>query len=189
MRIEEILKKTDIEWSWGLHHHRPVVGGLRFFYENKLGLWAVADNSGPYPDRTDDGVVWFDREGTVVLGNSKYGVTCGMRVWIHRTGKESWVTFDLETGWWLFNHFSTMKLELGKGMHLVYQMVQLGDARRAQEGKADAEADDEGDVSPLHGDHGSALGSVDDTRSPSRALSDLTSALELATQHVLRGVL
>jgi hypothetical protein len=38
--------------------------------DDERGLWAVADNSGHFPDETDDGVLWLDFETRIMLGRS-----------------------------------------------------------------------------------------------------------------------
>jgi hypothetical protein len=35
---------------------------------DERGMWAVADNSGRFPDETDDGVLWLDFTTTIMLG-------------------------------------------------------------------------------------------------------------------------
>jgi len=35
---------------------------------DERGVWAVADNSGRFPDQTDDGVLWLDFTTTIMLG-------------------------------------------------------------------------------------------------------------------------
>jgi hypothetical protein len=193
MDFISVLGRKDIKWEWG-KALRPTPGrGLRFFKERNLDCWALADNSGSRPDTTDDGVVWFDPGGTIILDKNKHGVFGSMKVWVHRTGERSEVTFGAETARWLFDTFLNMQLVVGGELHPICQLVRDGDARgaaqRNQQGEKDAEADDEGDVRALRADHVPVVGAVDDPRSDPRSLSELTNELRLATQYVLRDTL
>lgn len=55
---------TKYKWTDGMFLEP---GGHRIFREDRGGFaapetlrWAIADNSGPRPDTTDDGVLWLD---------------------------------------------------------------------------------------------------------------------------------
>jgi hypothetical protein len=43
-------------------------------HDHELGHWAVADNSGDWPDQTDDGTLWLDFTTNIMLGRA-YGTS------------------------------------------------------------------------------------------------------------------
>jgi hypothetical protein len=57
--VPEIQEFSDPKSRWS-HWARPGKDGLRFFRDRATGKWAVADNSGTFPENTDDGIMWLD---------------------------------------------------------------------------------------------------------------------------------
>jgi hypothetical protein len=46
---------------------------------NEFGEWAIADNSGDTPERTEDGILWLDHATRILLGRG-YGNTIHLPV-------------------------------------------------------------------------------------------------------------
>ena len=42
-------------------------GGHRLFKDEASGYVAIADNSGPTPDRTEDGILWLDERQELTI--------------------------------------------------------------------------------------------------------------------------
>jgi len=53
--------------SWKLLETLP--GGHRLFTEPSVDRVFIADESGENPDRTDDGLIWLDRQSPIQIGN------------------------------------------------------------------------------------------------------------------------
>ncbi len=47
--------------------------------DEERGEWAIADNSGDWPDTTDDGILWLDFSTNILLGKA-YGRTIHLPV-------------------------------------------------------------------------------------------------------------
>lgn len=50
--------------------------GHRYWRDNKANRVAISDESGPTPDRTDDGVLWLDTERAVQAGVGGFMIPC-----------------------------------------------------------------------------------------------------------------
>lgn len=76
------------EWKWEKGQwlepkgHRVFCDARDDFKAPELRAWALADNSGPTPDRTDDGVLWLDLGRPLYVDvNGKYSkVSIPLRV-------------------------------------------------------------------------------------------------------------
>lgn len=60
------MVKTDKQYSWELVY--KCKGGHKFFKDLASGRIAICDESGPTPDKTDDGVLWIDLTRPIIIG-------------------------------------------------------------------------------------------------------------------------
>lgn len=55
---------------------RKVRGNHKWFRCKETGRVACADNSGMYPNQTDDGILWLNKEKPIVMGTEDH------RIWV-----------------------------------------------------------------------------------------------------------
>lgn len=73
-------EKQIVKWARG-ESVRLEKGGHRIFREDRGEFaapetcrWAIADNSGTTPDRTDDGILWLDFSRPLAVHLGKYSI-------------------------------------------------------------------------------------------------------------------
>jgi len=60
--------KSQDRW----HLQRAIKGNHKWFQDLETGHLACADNSGHYPDETDDGILFLNKEKPIVMGKSDH---------------------------------------------------------------------------------------------------------------------
>ena len=75
------------EWKFIQRLHKP--DGHKLYMDLSTGLFAIADNSGRYPDETDDGILWLlpDQELEVDMGTRRLWVP--VAVYAERDGRNA----------------------------------------------------------------------------------------------------
>jgi hypothetical protein len=81
------------------------------------GMWAMADNSGPYPEDTDDGLLWLDFSRDLSAGmpvtDDSEGVTPTIPL-LDTMGMECSTITDAPTLLWLGMRFGWLIQSMGK---------------------------------------------------------------------------
>ena len=62
-----------------------IVGGHKYYREKGTGKIAVADDSGRYPEDTDDGVLWLDDDRYLTVGDKQLWVPLKQPGWTGST--------------------------------------------------------------------------------------------------------
>lgn len=103
--------QKHVKWA---HTLRLEKGGHRIFLEDREDAtpprWAIADNSGPTPERTDDGILWLDFSRAL---NVELGIcTVSIPVTADASGSAYWCVVGIDALMTLREQFPTWKVEL-----------------------------------------------------------------------------
>lgn len=66
---------------------RRLDGAHKVFRDPETGRWAIADDSGDLPERTEDGIIWIDAGQPIAVSPWSYGGQhIGVGAWLERGG-------------------------------------------------------------------------------------------------------
>lgn len=79
------MSNSIYTYKWTLLH--TLASEHRIFRDENTGQLAIADNSGTYPDRTEDGVLWLAPQCPAQICYEKnFGAVVSLNVWGPRVG-------------------------------------------------------------------------------------------------------
>lgn len=113
---------------------QPTPRGHRFFEDKNTGRIAIADNSGPTPDRTDDGVLWLDSSRKMLVKLEHNCVRLTMPVTTPRDSSWS-VGITIAEAHWLLRegHWPKRQVFVGKRLPPLWEFFnELGMERWAR---------------------------------------------------------
>lgn len=110
---------TTYSWEEVAPRGRPLSHGV--FRDRHSGAYAIADDSGHFPDETDDGVLWIDLNRPILLDN------WARLPLVDEQGEESVTPITPSEALWYANRFSLV-IESSGGAR--YEVSKAANGRR-----------------------------------------------------------